>query len=88
MSRGDCHVAPDLRVGSLSRIGSHSSESFPWDVVRIDCERRGRTGRYRKDGLMARFGADIALPDLISDALCKDIRMAICGRLEKLESLQ
>jgi hypothetical protein len=35
------------------------------DVVRIDCERCGRAGSYRRDGLMARFGPDIALPDLL-----------------------
>jgi len=35
------------------------------DVVRIECERCGRAGSYRRDGLVARFGADIALPDLL-----------------------
>ncbi len=44
------------------RIGSHSLGEFPLDVVRIDCERCGRAGSYRREGLKARFGADIALP--------------------------
>ena len=48
----------------MRRIGSHSPGEFPFNVVRIDCERCGRAGRYRKDGLVARFGADIVLPDL------------------------
>ena len=47
------------------RIGSRSLGEFPFDVVRIDCERCGRAGSYRWDGLMARFGTDIALPDLL-----------------------
>jgi hypothetical protein len=35
------------------------------DVVRIECQRCDRAGSYRLDGLLARFGADIALPDLL-----------------------
>ena len=46
-------------------IGSHSLGEFPLDVMRIECQRRGRAGSYRRDGLLARFGADIALPDLL-----------------------
>jgi hypothetical protein len=49
----------------MRRIGSRSLGEFPFDVVRIECERCGRASRYRRDGLMARFGADIALPDLL-----------------------
>jgi len=49
------------------RSGSRSLGEFPLDVVRIDCERCGRAERYRKDGLVARFGADIALPDLLME---------------------
>ena len=40
------------------------------DVVRIDCERCGRAGRYRHDGLMARFGPDCALP-IMEPAQCE-----------------
>jgi hypothetical protein len=47
------------------RSGSHSLDEFPLDVVRIECERCGRAGSYRRDGLMARFGPDTALPDLL-----------------------
>ena len=47
------------------RIGSRSLGEFPLDVVRIASERCGRARSYRRDGLMARFGPDIALPDLL-----------------------
>ena len=45
------------------RIGSHSLCEFPLDVVPVECLRCARTGSYRRDSLVARFGADIALPD-------------------------
>jgi len=53
--------------------GSRSLGEFPLDVVRIDCQRCGRAGSYRRDGLVARFGADIALPDLL-------VALASCER--------
>jgi hypothetical protein len=46
-------------------MGSRSLGEFPLDVVRIECERCGRAGSYSLDGLIVRFGADIALPDLL-----------------------
>jgi hypothetical protein len=61
-------VAEDEKPGvcaGMGRIGSHSLGEFPSDIVRIDCERCGRAGSYRRDGLVARFGADIALPNLL-----------------------
>ena len=54
------------------RNGSHSLGEFPLNVVRIDCPRCERAGSYRRDGLLARFGADAALPDvLMALALCE-----------------
>ena len=47
------------------RNGSLALADYPGDVVYITCERCGRYGRYRLDGLIERFGADIALPDLL-----------------------
>lgn len=35
------------------RINSHSLWRVPLDVVRVECQRCGRTGSYRLDGLMA-----------------------------------
>jgi hypothetical protein len=49
----------------VRRIGSRSLGEFPLNVVRIDCERCGRAGSYRRDGLMARFGPTSPLPDLL-----------------------
>ena len=47
------------------RIGSRSLGEFPSTVVRIECQRCGRAGSYRLDGLLARFGPDAALPDVL-----------------------
>ena len=55
---------PGLRA-RMRRIGSPLLGEFPHAVVRVDCERCGRAGSYRKEGLVARFGADIALPDVL-----------------------
>lgn len=44
--------------------GSIKLRDHPGDMVRLSCERCGRTGRYRKKKLIAQFGPDIALPDL------------------------
>jgi hypothetical protein len=42
------------------------------DVVRIECERCGRSGRYAKARLMERFGADAAGPDVLTElAACE-----------------
>jgi len=43
--------------------GSLALADYPGDVVHISCERCGRAGSYRRDGLIQRFGADAALPD-------------------------
>jgi hypothetical protein len=47
------------------RRESRSLAEFPLAVVRIECERCGRAGSYRLDGLMARFGPDAAQPDVL-----------------------
>jgi len=49
----------------MRRAGSYTLADYPGPTVRIDCERCGRAGSYRRDGLLARFGADIAQPDLL-----------------------
>jgi hypothetical protein len=55
------------------RIGSYSLGEFPLDVVRVECPYCDRAGSYRRDSLMVRFGADIALPDLL-------LALASCDR--------
>jgi hypothetical protein len=44
--------------------GSIKLSDNPGDMVRVACERCGRSGRYRKEKLVAQYGPDIALPDL------------------------
>jgi hypothetical protein len=54
------------------RIDSHSLGEFPHAVVRIECERCGRAGSYRLAGLIERFGADAAGPDILMElAACE-----------------
>ena len=33
-------------------------------MIRLECSKCGRFGRYRIDKLIAKYGPDIALPDL------------------------
>ena len=33
------------------------------DLVRLTCEKCGRTGQYRKEKLIERYGPDMRLPD-------------------------
>ena len=44
--------------------GSLTLRDYPGDVVRLACGKCGRKGQYRKDTLIARYGADVAPPDL------------------------
>ena len=43
-------------------IGSRSLGEFPLDVVRIECERCGRAGSYRRHRPVARFEATSLCP--------------------------
>ena len=43
------------------------------DLVRLSCEKGGRSGQYRKQKLIERYGADARLPDLREE-------IAQCGR--------
>lgn len=55
--------------------GALALEDFPGDVVRIACDHCGRKGQYRRDGLIARFGAAAPLPDVLNDiAACPRVR--------------
>ena len=61
-----------MRAKVPRRIGSLSLGEFPLDVVRIECERCGRAGRYRLARLIKRFGADAAGPDVLMElAACE-----------------
>src|SRR5262249_31972166 len=41
-----------------------SSATIQTELVRLSCEKCGRSGQYRKQKLIERYGADIRLPDL------------------------
>jgi len=43
--------------------GSLQLYENPTNVVRLSCEKCGRAGQYPKRNLIARYGADIRLPD-------------------------
>jgi hypothetical protein len=54
---------------SIRRQGARTSGSlqlrdYPGDIVRLSCAKCGRSGLYRKQNLIERYGADIRLPDL------------------------
>ena len=44
--------------------GSFQLRDYPTELVRLSCEKCGRSGQYRKQKLIERYGADIRLPDL------------------------
>jgi len=44
--------------------GSLQLCEYPGDLVRLSCEKCGRSARYRKQKLIERYGADMRLPDL------------------------
>jgi hypothetical protein len=49
------------------RRGAYSLAGFPLSIVRVDCPRCGRSGRYRLSSLVERFGCDAALPDVLAE---------------------
>jgi hypothetical protein len=44
--------------------GSLQLHEYPGEVVRLSCPKCGRSGQYRKQNLIERYGADMRLPDL------------------------
>jgi hypothetical protein len=44
--------------------GSLQLFEYPGDMVRLSCVKCGRSGQYRKQKLIERYGADIRPPDL------------------------
>ena len=44
--------------------GSLTLSEYPGDMVGLSCEKCGRSGQYRKQKLIERYGGDIRLPDL------------------------
>ena len=44
--------------------GSLQLREYPAETVRLSCEKCGRVGKYKKQNLIDRYGANIRLPDL------------------------
>jgi hypothetical protein len=47
-----------VRVNTIARYSSPPLSAFPFDPVRLDCEKYGRRGQYRKATLIERHGPD------------------------------
>ena len=55
---------PGMIGSSIVRcLSALALSDHPGEIVHLVCDKGGRSGRRRKDSLIARFGADIALPD-------------------------
>jgi hypothetical protein len=55
--------------------GSVTLLEFPGDLVRLACEKCGRTGQYRKQTLIDCYGPDMPSPDLREEiARCERAR--------------
>jgi hypothetical protein len=59
--RGDSAA---IQITNEPMTGSLQFCEYPGDIVRLSCEKCGRSGQYRKRTLIDRYGADIRLPDL------------------------
>lgn len=46
--------------------GSLSPATYPADAITVRCEQCGRVGRYRRQTLIERYGADAAMPDVLN----------------------
>ena len=57
--------------------GSLTLSEYPGEIVRLSCEKCGRSGQYRKQTLIDRYGAEIRLPDLREE-------IAACERRGKM----
>jgi len=44
--------------------GSLQLFEYPGDIVRLSCEKCGRSGQYRKQNLIERYGAEARSPDI------------------------
>ncbi len=67
-------------------VRAYTLSSFHLDLVRIECQKCGRFGQYRRAKLVARYGPDGSMPDLLSDiaADCPktgDLGLDRCGAL-------
>jgi hypothetical protein len=59
LSRGDCEALP-MPKGSYSLGGAAAK----LHMIRLTCPKCHRSGQYRADRLLEKYGPDIAMPDL------------------------
>ena len=52
-------------MAALRSNGSLTITQHPGDSIEIDCQKCGRSGRYRKAMLIEKYGSETVLPDLI-----------------------
>jgi hypothetical protein len=50
---------------SSRRYSSMTLGEYPKPMVRVICSRCDRKGHYRKETLLALYGADVTMPDLL-----------------------
>jgi len=48
----------------MAMTGFLTPSEYPGDLVRLSCEKCGRSRQYQKQKLIQRYGADIRLPEL------------------------
>lgn len=66
----------------MTRYTSPSLRDFPLDLVRVACEKCGRSGQIRKDRLIEKHGGDVVMPDLrhlIAECPRRDNMSDPCG---------
>jgi hypothetical protein len=61
--------------------GSLQLRDYPGDIVRLSCAKCGRSGLYRKQNLIERYGADIRLPDLREEIAKRERRSPVPVRV-------
>lgn len=49
----------------MPRSNTFNLGRYPRDYVRLACSRCSRKGQYRKETLIAEYGGDVRLPDLL-----------------------
>jgi hypothetical protein len=64
----------------VKQVGSRCLGEFALPRFCIVCQRCGRAGNYRLEGLIDRFGKNAALPDVLMElAACKQDFSVPCG---------
>jgi hypothetical protein len=53
--------------------------SYPRDLVRLACDRCGRSGQYRRETLIERFGRDAQMPTVL-------VALADCPRYKDMSN--